>query len=472
MIRIDHFKEKIVAVIGLGRSGLSAARALKEGGAKPVLWDDKASNLLQATKEGFAIEDLHVSDWADISALILSPGIALTHPEPHWSVLKAKEKNIEIIGDIELFARFVNGLPEHRRPRVIAITGTNGKSTTTALIGHILAHSGRSVHVGGNIGRGVLDLPEDAHPHACYVIETSSYQLDLCQGFAPDVGILLNLTPDHLDRHGDMDGYRAAKMRLFQSQGPGQVAVIGADDYYCQNAIMEIKQRAAKEGGPRLIALSARTALGEGLYALNGTLYDARSEPARPVFEFSRAAALPGKHNWQNAAAAFAACSAIGLKAEEIIDGLMSFGGLDHRCQEIGRIGKVRFINDSKATNADAARQAMSAYERFFWIAGGKAKQGGIDSLSDLFDRVKSAYLIGEAAEPFAKIMKGKVKTVKSKILITAVAQAYADAEKTGTDEVVLFSPACASFDQFTDFEARGNAFKAAVEEIKSTIMA
>jgi len=472
MIRIDHFKDQIVAVVGLGRSGLSAARALKAGGAKPVLWDDKASNLLQATKEGFSIEDLRVSDWSDVTALILSPGIPLTHPQPHWSVAKAKEKNIEIIGDIELFARFVNGLPDHKRPKVIAITGTNGKSTTTALIGHILAHNGRSVHVGGNIGRGVLDLPEDAHPHACYVIETSSYQLDLCQSFAPDVAILLNLTPDHLDRHGDMDGYRAAKMRLFQSQGPDQTAIIGADDAFCQKAIMEIKLRATKQDGPKLIAISARNALGEGLYALNATLYDARQEPARPVFEFVRAPSLPGKHNWQNAAAAFGACSTIGLRSDEIADGLMSFGGLDHRCQEIGRIGKVRFINDSKATNADAARQAMSAYERFYWIAGGKAKEGGIEPLKDLFSRIQSAYLIGEAADMFAKTLKSKTTIIKSKILITAVAQAYADAEKTGEEAVVLFSPACASFDQFSDFEARGDAFKAAVAEIRDSIMA
>jgi UDP-N-acetylmuramoylalanine--D-glutamate ligase len=466
MIRVKGFEDKPVAIFGLGRSGLSAARALKAGGAEPLLWDDKPQNLMAATKAGFTVENLSHSDWSDIAALVLSPGVPLTHPEPHWTVAAAKAANVPVIGDIELFARSVAALPVAKRPKVIAITGTNGKSTTTALIGHIIQQSGRATHVGGNIGIGVLDLPDDLHAGSVYVIETSSYQLDLCQTFAPDVAILMNLTPDHLDRHGGMDGYIAAKKRIFAHQNPEQTAVIGADDDFCAAIISELKSKAVQ----KVVPISSLRTLGYGVYAIGGALYDGTGAAVRQVIDLKGISTLTGRHNWQNAAAAFAACSAIGLKPEAIAAGMRTFGGLDHRMQEIGRIGRVRFINDSKATNADAARQAMSSYERFYWIAGGRAKAGGIETLSDLFGRIRGAYLIGEAAELFAKTIGKKAPTSNARHLLTAVAQAFADAEKTGKEEVVLFSPACASFDQYADFEQRGDAFKQAVAEIKAQI--
>ncbi|MFT4076233.1 MAG: UDP-N-acetylmuramoyl-L-alanine--D-glutamate ligase [Asticcacaulis sp.] len=462
MIPVKGFEGKRVAIFGLGRSGLSAARALKAGGAEPILWDDKPSNLLPATKAGFTVENLKTADWSEFAALVLSPGVPLTHPVPHWTVELAHAAHVPVLGDIELFARTLACLPAHKRPRTVAITGTNGKSTTTALIGHILKSAGRDVHVGGNIGIGILDLPE-MHAGAIYVIETSSYQLDLTLSFAPDVAVLMNITPDHLDRHGGMAGYIKAKKRIFMAQGSSQTAVIGADDDYTAALISEMRVSSPV----KLISISARRTLGQGVYALNGVLYDGTSMRARQVIDLKAVRTLTGRHNWQNAAAAYSACKALGLEMDEIVAGMRTFPGLAHRMQEIGRIGHVRFINDSKATNADAARQAMSSFDKFYWIAGGVAKTGGIDDLRDLFGRVKHAYLIGEAAELFEVTIGKAAPCTQSRLLFTAVAQAYAEAEKTGKEEVVLFSPACASFDQFTDFEARGDAFRDAVSEIK-----
>ncbi|ESQ93291.1 UDP-N-acetylmuramoyl-L-alanyl-D-glutamate synthetase [Asticcacaulis sp. AC460] len=465
MIPVKGFEGKRVAIFGLGRSGLSAARALKAGGAEPVLWDDKVASTAAAMKEGFTVEDLKKADWAEFDALMLSPGVPLTHPEPHWTVKAAKAAGVQVLGDIELFARTLARFPARNRPKTVAITGTNGKSTTTALIGHILKSAGKNVHVGGNIGIGVLDL-EEMQPGAVYVIETSSYQLDLSLTFKPDVSILMNLSPDHLDRHGGMDGYIAAKKRIFMNQDKGQTAVIGADDDYTADLISQMRV----SHPVKLVAISSRRVVGDGVYALNGELYDATGERARHIIDLKSVRTLTGRHNWQNGAAAFAACKALGLTNEQIAAGMRSFPGLAHRMQEIGRIGKVRFINDSKATNADAARQAMSSFDKFYWIAGGKAKAGGIDELRDLYPRIKHAFLIGEAAELFEKTIGKAAPCTQSRLLFTATAQAYAEAEKSGKEEIVLFSPACASFDQFTDFEARGDAFRDAVNEIAKSV--
>ncbi len=468
MIAVKGFEGKRIAIFGLGRSGLSAARALKAGGAEPLLWDDKPASVMAATKEKFTVENLKNADWSEIDALMLSPGVPLTHPEPHWTVKLAQAANVPILGDIELFARTIAALPERKRPKTVAITGTNGKSTTTALIGHILKSAGKDVHVGGNIGIGILDLPSAMHAGSIYVIETSSYQLDLILTFKPDVSVLMNFSPDHLDRHGGMEGYIAAKKRIFMNQTAAQTAVIGADDDFSAALITEMRN----SHPVKLIPISSRRNVGDGVYALNGVLYDATESRARQIIDLKTVRTLTGRHNWQNAAAAYSACKALGLDVDAIAAGMRSFPGLDHRMQEIGRIGKVRFINDSKATNSDAARQAMSSFEKFYWIAGGRAKAGGIEDLSDLFGRIKHAYLIGEAAELFEKTVGKAAKCTQSRHLFTAVAQAYAAAEKTGKDEIVLFSPACASFDQFSDFEARGDAFKTAVQEIAGSLAA
>ena len=457
MIPVRGFEGKTVAVFGLARTGLAAARALLAGGAKVALWDDKAATREAALAEGFDVTDLSVADWSQFAALMLSPGVPLTHPKPHWTVEQARATGVEILGDIELFARTVNAAPEHKRPRVVAITGTNGKSTTTALVGHICAEAGRDVRVGGNIGTGVLAL-DDMHGGAVYVLELSSYQLDLTSSLKPDVSLILNISPDHLERHGDMEGYVAAKRRILMNQGKGDTAVIGVDDAWGQRICTEITAANRRT----IVPISASKAMSRGVYALDGLLYDASGERAAEVADLKRARSLPGRHNWQNAAAAYAAARGLGISADQAARALMTFPGLAHRMETVAIVGKVRFVNDSKATNADAARQALSSYPSVYWIAGGQPKTGGIDDLEDLFPRVIKAYLVGEAEAAFAATLKGKAATVACGTIPAAAEAAFRDAQASGKDAVVLLSPACASFDQFADFEQRGEAFRAA----------
>ncbi|MBU4197536.1 MAG: UDP-N-acetylmuramoyl-L-alanine--D-glutamate ligase [Alphaproteobacteria bacterium] len=462
MIPVPGFEGRRVAVFGLGRSGITAARALKAGGATPILWDDGVSGRLQAQAEGFIVEDLTAADWSGFAALVLSPGAPLTHPKPHWTVDKAREAGVPVVGDIELFARAIAVLPQGQRPKVVAITGTNGKSTTTALIGWVLQQAGLTVYVGGNIGIGVLALPEPT-PGAVYVIEVSSYQLDLTTRFAPDVAILTNISPDHLDRHGGMEGYVAAKRRIFQSRKTAPY--VGIDDPYGFAIWQELKAE-----GRAVDPVSVERPMDDdlGMYLMDDWLtYNAGGRPA-PIVDLSKARSLPGRHNAQNAAFAFLAVNDMGIPEETVVKGLLTFPGLAHRMEAVGHIGHVRFINDSKATNADAARQALASYPSVFWIAGGKPKDGGIDDLTDLFPRVTKAYLIGEAAEAFAATL-GDTPHVISKTMDAAVAAAAADAQAAGGDQIVLLSPACASFDQYPDFEVRGEAFRAAVLNLGAT---
>ena len=473
MIPVPGFEGRRVAVFGLGRSGITAARALQAGGAIPILWDDGVSGRMQAQAEGFAVEDLTTADWSGFAALVLSPGAPLTHPKPHWSVDKAREAGVPVIGDVELFARAIAALPKDQRPRVVAITGTNGKSTTTALIGWVLKSAGLTVHVGGNIGIGVLALPAPT-PEAVYVIEVSSYQLDLTTTFAPDVAILTNISPDHLDRHGGMEGYVAAKLRIFQTQEPDAVALVGVDEGWSQavardlatlrgHAVTTVSTSPygpAVVEGARSVLWAPNTTILDVSDAVHGSVWPPKDVP--PLVNLTAARSLPGRHNAQNAAFAYATARALGVSHDAAVAGLLSFPGLAHRMEAVGRLGPVRFINDSKATNADAARQALASYPSVFWIAGGVPKAGGIDDLADLFPRVTRAYLIGDAAEAFAATLADTPHII-ARTLDAAVATAAADAASAGGDQIVLLSPACASFDQYPDFEARGEAFRAAV---------
>jgi UDP-N-acetylmuramoylalanine--D-glutamate ligase len=461
MIPVTCFEGRKVAVFGLARSGLAAARALVVGGARVVAWDEGEAARAAAAAEGLELVDLRTADWSEFAALLLSPGVPLTHPAPHWTVERARTEGVEILGDIELFARAVALAPEHKRARVIAITGTNGKSTTTALVGHVLSAAGRDARVGGNNGVPVLGL-DDMHGGAVYVLELSSYQLDLTSSLKPDVAILLNVSPDHLERHGGMDGYLAAKRRVLLNQGHGDTAVIGVDDAYGQQICTEITAANRRTIWP----ISARKSIGRGVYALQGKLYDATDGRVTEVADLTSVRSLPGRHNWQNAAAAYAAVRALGVSVEDAVEGLRTFPGLAHRMETIGAIGNVRFVNDSKATNVDAARQAMSAYPRFYWIAGGRPKTGGIDTLADLFPAIARAYLIGEAEEAFAATLEGRAPYARAGTLEAAVRGAFADARKEEGEAIVLFSPACASFDQYADFEQRGEAFRAAVHAL------
>ncbi len=481
MIPVPGFEGRRVAVFGLGRSGITAARALQAGGAVPVLWDDGVSGRMQAGVEGFLVEDLTRADWSGFAAQVLSPGAPLTHPKPHWTVERAHAAGVPVIGDVELFARALDALPHGQRPRVVAITGTNGKSTTTALIGWVLKAAGLSVHIGGNIGIGVLALPAPT-PDAVYVIEVSSYQLDLTTSFAPDVAILTNISPDHLDRHGGMEGYVAAKQRIFQAQGAEALALVGVDEAWGQGIAADLRARERRictvstsahprGGGDPVRAAHATpteplqpknwgpaSAGMSGIEAAPGVL----TADGDVLADLAAARSLPGRHNAQNAAFAYAAARALGVSHEAAVEGLLTFPGLAHRMEAVGRLGPVRFINDSKGTNADAARQALASYPSVFWIAGGKAKEGGIDSLRDLFPHVAKAYLIGEAADAFS-VTLADTPHIVAHTMERAVEMAAADAAKAGGEQVVLLSPACASFDQFPDFEVRGEAFRAAV---------
>jgi len=449
MIPLPLWSGKTVAVFGLARSGLAAVRALKAAGARVLAWDDGLQKRAQLDPQDLA--DPRSLDWRHVAALVLSPGVPLTHPEPHPVVRLATAAGVPVIGDIELLQGAKGAA------RLVGITGTNGKSTTTALIGHLLAQGGQAVAIGGNLGRPVLDLAPPAAGGA-YVIELSSYQIDLTPSLHCNAAVLLNITPDHLDRHGSMEGYVAVKARVFDHQAAGDIAVIGVDDEHCAGIARALEARRGVEVAP----ISVGRRIERGLYVIDGILHEGGSD--RPLGDLRRAARLPGAHNWQNAAAAVAVARAFGLDLATILAGLESFPGLAHRMELVAELDGIAFVNDSKATNADAAARALGCHEAIYWIAGGKAKAGGIESLRGLFPRVRHAFLIGEAMEPFAATLAGHAPVTRSGALVRAVADAYAVARAEGRPgAVVLLSPACASFDQFTDFEARGQAFRDAV---------
>ncbi len=464
MIAATGFAQKTVAVMGLGRTGQSAAKALVAGGAQVLAWDDNADNRAAAEAAGIACQDIAKRDWSDIAALVLSPGIAHTHPKPHHVVELARAVGVPIIGDTELFALAINALAEKDRPMVFGITGTNGKSTTTALLSHVLRECGHDAHAGGNIGTACLDLPAP-HPGSVYVLELSSYQLELTSSLRCDGAILLNVSPDHLDRHGGMDGYKAAKRRIFDNQRKDDVAIVSMDDTHAQNICMSLMA----QNVVKLVPISAQGMLSTGISFAAGKIYESNAHETKMRVDLDAAPALIGRHNGQNAAAVFAAARHAGLAADAIAAAMYSFSGLEHRMEYIGTVGGVRFINDSKATNADAVHQALATFENVFWIAGGQAKSGGLDGLEADLDHVRAAYLIGQAQNNFAKQLKGKVEVHRSGTLDAAVAAAFLAAQQSGLhDPVVLLSPACASFDQFADFKARGEAFRNCVAALEA----
>jgi len=463
MIPVPGFDAQNVAVFGLGRTGLGVARALAAGGAQVMGWDDGAARREEAQHAGIPLSDLYRVDWSPIAALVLSPGVPFTHPAPHPVVAAAQAAGVPVIGDMELFQRALDAAGT--RAKVIAVTGTNGKSTTTALIGHLIRYAGGDVQIGGNIGRAVLDL-EPPHDRMTYVIEVSSYQLDLTTRFHPDVAVLLNITPDHLDRHGSFDAYIRVKDRIFANQTAGDYAIFGVDSapvaHLCTNRCTAPGTDEVQKQGPAIIPISARQALGRGVYVLVGKIYHSRASRVEEVADIAKVATLRGTHNWENAAAAFAAARVSGVDVVQIARGLQRFAGLPHRMEQVAEIGGVRFVNDSKATNADAAARALASYERIYWIAGGVAKSGGIETLAPYFPKIAKAYLIGEAASAFAATLGGQVDYALSKTLAAALDHAARDAAGDA-GAVVLLSPACASFDQFADFEQRGDAFRAQV---------
>jgi UDP-N-acetylmuramoylalanine--D-glutamate ligase len=454
MLPVPSMQGRIVAVLGLGRSGLSASHALAASGALVWAWDDDEGRRARAAAAGVPIVDLGICNWARVDRLVLSPGIPHKHPRPHPVVRRAQSAGVAVIGDIELLAE---NQPDRR---IVGITGTNGKSTTTALIGALLRDAGRGVQVGGNIGLPVLDLllkpSEDI-----YVLELSSYQLELTEHLTCAVAVILNLTPDHLDRHGGMAGYVRAKKRIFRNQGASDWAVIGVDDGYGRALVKELAGRC------RVVPVAVGRTLDHGVYVVDGQLHDAIDGAARRIMDLGPVPSLRGAHNWQNAAAAYAAVRALGVAPDAAAAGMTRFAGLAHRMEQAGVVAGVRYVNDSKATNPEAAARALACFDRIYWIAGGRPKESGLEPVQPWLEHVRHAYLIGEAAGSFGAWLAGRVPCSQSGDLATAFGQATADARRdVGGEPVVLLTPACASFDQFTDFEARGDAFKALVAQL------
>jgi UDP-N-acetylmuramoylalanine--D-glutamate ligase len=465
MIPITTFAGKTVAVFGLGGSGLASCRALAAGGAQVLACDDDAERTAAAARAGFATADLAQIDWSKLAALVLAPGVPLTHPAPHWSVGFARAAGVEVIGDIELFCR------ERRRhagqASFVAITGTNGKSTTTALVAHLLGSAGHDVQLGGNIGTAILSL-EPPRAGRVHVIEMSSYQIDLTPTLDPSVGILLNVSEDHIDRHGSLRNYAAVKERLVARVQRDGTAIIGVDDDWSRASAERIER-----SGKRVLRVSVVRPLADGLYVEGDEIIQASGAGARPIASLRGIGSLRGVHNAQNAACAAGAALALGLAPDAVQSGLRSFPGLAHRMETIARKGRVLFVNDSKATNADSAAKALACFSDIFWIAGGKPKTGGISSLVGFFPRIRKAYLIGEAATGFAAELERKVPSVVAGTLDRAVELATRDAEAAAAmAPVVLLSPACASFDQFRNFEVRGDKFRDLVRALPGVMPA
>jgi UDP-N-acetylmuramoylalanine--D-glutamate ligase len=462
VIPVTTFAGEKVAVFGLGGSGVVSAGALLAGGADVVAFDDNAQSVTKANAAGIATDDLHNIDWTKIAALVLTPGVPLTHPAPHWAVALAQKNGVQVIGDIELFCR-------ERRFHApdapfVAITGTNGKSTTTALIAHLAVSAGIDVQLGGNIGTAILSLQPPQAGRA-YVIECSSYQIDLAPSLDPSIGILINLSEDHLDRHGSMKNYSMAKQRLLAGVPNNGTAIVGVDDEWCRTIANRIEQ-----AGKHLVRISVHHKLANGVYVTEGRVLHASSAGIVSIADLSSIGSLRGLHNAQNAACATAAALALGLEPAAIQAGLRSFPGLAHRMEEIGRRGTVLFVNDSKATNADSTARALACFNEIFWIAGGLPKIGGITSLAEFFPRIRKAYLIGQAAIEFAAMLDGLVPHEIVHTLDKAVEAAARDAEAANSIEaVVLLSPSCASWDQYPNFGARGDHFRKLVQTLPKT---
>jgi UDP-N-acetylmuramoylalanine--D-glutamate ligase len=447
MIDLGVLKGSSFVVLGLARSGLATVRALKAAGIECAAWDDNAASREAAAGAGVSLVEPSAVDWPRVTALVISPGIPNRLPQPHPLAAAARRAGKKIVCDIELLAR------AQPKAGFVGITGTNGKSTTTALIGHILGQAGLPCEVGGNIGRGALDLAP-LGPDGLYVLELSSYQLELLETFRANVAVWLNITPDHIDRHGDMAGYVAAKENIFARQQPGDCAVIGIDDEPSRATYERLRGRA----GIAAVPVKLETPVAGGVSFRAGRLIDADGYSV----DFSDVPTLPGDHNAQNAACAWAACRWLDVPREKIVAGLKSYPGLPHRQERVAAVGSVVYINDSKATNADATARALSSYRDIYWILGGQAKEGGVAPLAPWFDRIRHAFLIGDATELFARQLEGRIPYSRCGDLQAALAAAHARAQSEANGPaIVLLSPACASWDQWKSYEHRGDAFRA-----------
>ena len=460
MIAATTFAGRRVALFGLGGSGLATAQSLMAGGAHVVAWDESEASRAKAIALGIQVADLNAQDWTQFKSFVLAPGVPLTHPAPHWSVVRAQGAGVEIFGDIEIFCR--ERAAHAPQSPFVAITGTNGKSTTTALIAHLYAAFGHDVQMGGNIGVPILSL-EPAAANRVHVIELSTFQIDLTPSLNPSVGLLLNVTPDHLDRHGTLEHYASIKERLVAQSAR---AIVAVDDAHC----VAVATRLQMAGVP-LTCVSGGRDIADGIGVDGTKLFRRSSGITTDLADLSGIGSLRGRHNAQNAAAAVASLGDLANDYVRLQQAFASFPGLAHRMEEVAQIGATLFINDSKATNADAAEKALSSFDDIFWIAGGRAKAGGLEPLRPLFPRVRKAYLIGDAAPDFSQTLGDAVAHDMSGTLENAVTSAARDASRSGARmPVVLLSPACASYDQFKNFEVRGDAFRTLVHALPERI--
>ncbi len=466
MIPVQGYEDKTVAVLGLGRSGQATAQALLAGKARVVVWDDSPSARDAASAAGLSVGDLtKPGAFDDISLLITSPGIPHLYPKPHPAIVAAWGAGVPVDNDIGLFFRSFATYEWDDfevTPRVVAVTGSNGKSTTAALIHHILEASGRPAQLAGNIGVGVLNI-DPARDGEVIVLELSSYQTDLARALTPDIAVFTNLTPDHLDRHGGPGGYFAAKRRLFAEGGPDR-AVIGVDEAEGRYLANQLAEGA---GDDRVIAVSSGQKLetaGWSVFARKGFLAEWRKGRQVGSIDLRGIKGLPGAHNHQNACAAYAVCRSLGLGPKAIEAALHSYPGLPHRSQRIAEAGGVVYVNDSKATNVDSAAKALQAFDNIRWICGGLEKDGGLSGLVPHLGSVRKAYVIGREAQKFALQLTGPGLRLEAEVCTTmarAVERAMAEAQP---GDVVLLAPAAASFDQYDNFEQRGDDFAALVK--------
>ena len=449
-VELTHLNGQTIAVFGLARSGLATVRAAIAGGAAVVAWDDHAAARSRADALGARCEPIETWNFHNLSSVVLSPGVPLTHPQPHPVVALAQAADVELICDIELLYRQIAGqIP------IIGITGTNGKSTTTALLAHVFNHAGRRTIAAGNIGIPALDINLNAGLDLI-ALELSSYQLDLLHDFRPDVAIWINISPDHLDRHGSMAGYIAAKNRIFANQRPGDLAVIGIDEPEMAAVVAQLAER---DNSPNICTVSVGQAAADVIAQPNGHITGLPTA-ATKMLDLTAYPSLRGDHNWQNALCVFAAGTHFDLEAAAMDAGMKTFSGLRHRMEILGHLGPVLVINDSKATNAEAAGRALSTFENIYWLAGGQGKEDGITALQPILSRISAAFLFGECAGEFASSLQGKVPVTVVDTLDQAVPIAAQAALADGAEEpVLLFSPAAASFDQFQNFEIRGEKF-------------
>jgi UDP-N-acetylmuramoylalanine--D-glutamate ligase len=459
VIPIPDFAGRVVAISGLGDRGLAAALALKEGGAFPLAWDDRADLRAHAEEAGVETTDLRERDWKDVAALVITGARA---SEGEQRILeRAQTARAPILGDFELFARALAARPKPERGRVVAVMGARGKSTVTALIRYVLEASGRDAQAGGEIGEPPLALAPP-HPGAIYVLELRARDVALAPSLEAGVALFLNADAVHDASKG---AAAAGPARRFGGGLAKEIQiVIGVDDAFGRGLATEIR---TWQGGPQVTPVSAGRVLGRGVHAVGGVLFDALDGRAREVLDLRRSRALIARPHWQNAAAAYAACRYLGVEPGVIARHLTSFPGLPHRLEQAGRRGPVRLINDSYATDPGAASHAVAAFENVFWVAGGRFRGKSLEALAGVLPGVTKAYLIGEAAEMLAAELKGRTVAEICRELGTAVVRAFADAERSSRpDPVVLFSPACSAADQFADAAARGEAFRAIVRAL------